>query len=81
MEKFEPNTFVFDATLLSEFGKPTVLATWLIRDGYGFNAKPIEIDLGGYTVYHLLKTPLSPLLILDLAVITFWQWLRDMRTT
>ncbi len=55
MEKFEPNTFVFDATLLSEFGKPTVLATWLIRDGYGFNAKPIEIDLGGYTVYHCEK--------------------------
>lgn len=55
MEKFEPNTFVSDDTLLAEFGKPTVLTTWAVRDGYGFNANINELDLGGYTAYHCEK--------------------------
>lgn len=37
LEKFDPNEdkLFADKDLLGEFGKPTVLATWLVRDGYG----------------------------------------------
>lgn len=52
MESFIPDTLLADTTILDVFGKPTILTTWLIRDGYGFNAKVNEIELGGYTAYH-----------------------------
>ncbi len=41
-------------TVLEDFGVPTVLATWLARDGYGFS-QPAEIDFAGYTGYCMGK--------------------------
>lgn len=56
LEKFDPNANTFVASgLLSEFGKPTVLATWLNHDGYGMTAKPDEIDFSGYKGYYIGK--------------------------
>lgn len=52
METFDPNgRFMGDNDILKQFGKETVLATWLIHDGYGFGeAKPLKIS--NYTAYH-----------------------------
>lgn len=41
--------------ILDEFGVPTVLSTWLVRDGYGFAAPVIGIDFAGYTGYYISK--------------------------
>lgn len=35
-----------------EFGTQTILTTWLLRDGYGFNPKVETIDFAGYTTYY-----------------------------
>lgn len=35
-----------------EFGTQTILTTWLLRDGYGFNPKVETIDFAGYTAYY-----------------------------
>ena len=47
---------LFAATdLYKQFGKDTILTTWLVRDGYHF-AKESEVetlDLGGYTGYYM----------------------------
>ena len=45
------DTFLMD-TLLKEFGTTTVLATWLVRDGYGLTDKAEELDLDGYKAYY-----------------------------
>ena len=45
------DTFLMD-TLLKEFGTATVLATWLVRDGYGLTDKAEELDLDGYKAYY-----------------------------
>lgn len=45
------DTFLMD-TLLKEFGTTTVLATWLVRDGYGLTDKAEELDLAGYKAYY-----------------------------
>ena len=37
---------------LAKFGKETVLATWLVRDHYGF-AKPEVLDFAGYPAYFI----------------------------
>lgn len=50
METFNPEMITFN-NLVNEFGVPTVLTTWLVRDGYGFNAKCKAIDFNGYTGY------------------------------
>ena len=57
MEKFSPdeNGFVITNTLLEEFGIPTVLTTWLVRDGYGFTAPVETVDFAGYTGYYMGK--------------------------
>ena len=41
--------------ILDEFGRSTVLATWLVGDGYGLSVEASPIDLGGYTAYHYDK--------------------------
>lgn len=41
--------------ILSEFGLTTVLATWLVHDGYGFTAPAQEIDFAGYKGYYMNK--------------------------
>ncbi len=51
----ENNGFVTNNTVLDDFGKPTVLATWLVRDGYGFTAPVEELDLAGYKGYYIGK--------------------------
>lgn len=53
LEKFDPNNqgFFLDTDLLSEFGAPTILTTWLVHDGYGFNGSVKELDFDGYKAY------------------------------
>lgn len=49
---FDPNAALVGTNdILKEFGKPTVLATWLVRDGYGLTDSPKEVVLDGYTAY------------------------------
>lgn len=57
IEVFDPeeNKLFAEKSLLDEFGKPTILATWLVRDGYGLTVEPEELDLSGYTGYFIDK--------------------------
>jgi type III restriction enzyme/adenine-specific DNA-methyltransferase len=57
LEKFDPdeNTIFAVKTLLDDFGKPTILTTWLVRDGYGLTANAEELDFVGYKGYHIDK--------------------------
>lgn len=41
--------------ILTDFGTQTVLTTWLVRDGYGFNADVKTVDFEGYTGYYVDK--------------------------
>jgi adenine-specific DNA-methyltransferase len=56
-EKFDPteNKLFADKDILSDFGKPTVLATWLVRDGYGLTADAEELNFAGYNGYYIGK--------------------------
>lgn len=51
MESFNPEFPMDRDDILAAFGKDSVLATWEIKDGYGFNTPIKEIDLKGYTAY------------------------------
>lgn len=51
MERFNPEFPIDGNDMLSAFGKDTVLATWEIKDGYGFNTPIKEIELKGYKAY------------------------------
>lgn len=53
--KFDKNTAFGDNTLMEEFGVPTILTTWLERDGYGLTSDYQSIDLDGYTAYYIDK--------------------------
>ena len=56
LEKFEPEDgFILFNSILQDFGVPTVLTTWLVRDGYGFTAPVQSIDFAGYTGYYIDK--------------------------
>lgn len=57
IEKFVPDDqgMFITKDILSEFGTQTVLTTWLVRDGYGFNAPVQVIDFAGYTGYYIDK--------------------------
>ncbi len=55
LESFDRANFIVDTTVLEDFGRPTVLATWLNADGYGLTATPESIDLAGYTAYYYGK--------------------------
>ncbi len=57
IEKFDLNDNALAATddILKEFGVDTVLATWLVHDGYGFSAEPKVVDLDGYKAYWMEK--------------------------
>lgn len=51
--KFTPeDNGMFSSDLVNEFGIPTVLTTWLVRDGYGFTDAAQFIDFAGYTAYY-----------------------------
>lgn len=53
MESFNPEFPMDRDDILTAFGKDTVLSTWAIKDGYGFNTPIKEIDLKGYTAYFI----------------------------
>lgn len=57
LEKFSPEDsgMFITNTVLEDFGLPTVLVTWLVRDGYGFTAPVEAIDFAGYTGYYMDK--------------------------
>jgi type III restriction enzyme/adenine-specific DNA-methyltransferase len=55
LERFDPNTLLTDKSILDDFGKPTILATWLNADGYGLSASPVVVDLAGYQAYYFRK--------------------------
>ena len=56
LEKFVPESgLLLQNTVLRDFGVPTVLATWLVRDGYGFTAPVKALDFDGYTGYCMDK--------------------------
>lgn len=57
LEEFTPddNGMFISNTVLDEFGVPTVLATWLVRDGYGFTAPVQTLDFAGYKAYYMGK--------------------------
>jgi len=57
LEKFDPNEqgMFLNNNILDDFGKQTVLTTWLVRDGYGFTAPVQEIDFAGYKGYYIDK--------------------------
>lgn len=51
---FNPNDLISsDANIVKSLGEATVLETWQIKDGFGFNAKAQKIDLAGYGAYLL----------------------------
>lgn len=51
--EFNPMLPIDGEDIKSKFGVDTVLETWKIKDGYGFNTNVQEIDLRGYTAYLL----------------------------
>ena len=61
---FDPNMPLDAEDIKSQFGKDTIIETWKIKDGYGFNAKVIEIDLKGYMAYLLFDSKVGTSLYL-----------------
>ena len=57
LEEFsaDDNALVVSNTVLESFGVSTVLATWLVHDGYGFTAPAEAVDFAGYTGYYISK--------------------------
>ena len=57
LETFDPDESAIEVTntILDDFGLPTVLTTWLVRDGYGFHAPVQQIDFAGYQGYYANK--------------------------
>ncbi len=48
LETFDPNVILSTDDALNMFGRDTVLATWLVNDGYGLGAKTEDIVLEKY---------------------------------
>lgn len=53
--KFDVHSAFGDTSLLEEFGVPTILTTWLARDGYGLTADYQVLNLNGYEAYYIDK--------------------------
>lgn len=51
MVSFSPNAVMDDLSIKDRFGVSAILTTWLVRDGYGFNAPVEKIKLDSYSVY------------------------------
>lgn len=47
---------ISDNTLLNEFGKDTVLSTWMLEDGHLITENINEINLGNYVAYRIDNT-------------------------
>lgn len=52
MEKFSTSEFFNEGDILKSFGKETVLATWMVKDGYGLTQNATELKLANYTAYY-----------------------------
>lgn len=48
LETFDPNVILSTDDVLNMFGRDTVLATWLVNDGYGLGAKMEDVVLDKY---------------------------------
>lgn len=55
MVEFEA-TAISDNTLINEFGKESVLTTWMLEDGHQLSINYTEIDLNGYIGYKVNQT-------------------------
>lgn len=55
LEKFDNQEMFLVNDILEDFGTQTVLTTWLLHDGYGFNASVEAINFNGYTGYYIDK--------------------------
>lgn len=55
MERFDPHSIFGDKTLVDEFGVPTILTTWLVRDGYGLTSDVKTLNIEGYELYYMDK--------------------------
>ena len=57
LENFIPEEqgMFIDNDILSDFGVPTVLTTWLVRDGYGFTAPVQKLTFADYHGYYMDK--------------------------
>lgn len=55
MEQFNPQSMFGEKTLVDEFGVPTILTTWLVRDGYGLTSDIKVLNMAGYELYHIDK--------------------------
>lgn len=53
MESFELHSIFGDKTLVDEFGVPTILTTWLVRDGYGLTSNVQTLNTKGYDAYYI----------------------------
>ena len=51
IEKFVNRGLVTDTTVYDEFGANTILTTWLVHDGYGFNNTVENVLLDDYTAH------------------------------
>lgn len=55
LDNFDKAAMLADTTIMEDFGKQTILATWVNADGYGLTQKAEGIDLAGYTAYYIQK--------------------------
>ncbi len=55
LDSFDKAGLLADTSILDDFGRPTILATWLNADGYGLTANAENIELVGYTAYYCQK--------------------------
>ena len=55
LDSFDKAGLLADTTIMDDFGKPTILTTWLNADGYGLTTTAQAIDLAGYTAYYCQK--------------------------
>lgn len=53
IENYDPKYIFGDKTLVDEFGVPAILATWLVRDGYGLTPEVETLDFDGYEFYRM----------------------------
>lgn len=52
MDTFDPQGMFGEKDILESFGAETVLATWMVKDGYGLTQNAEPLLLAGYTAYH-----------------------------
>jgi len=53
--EFNPDEKLIFQNIYEEFGIETILSTWMVNDGYGFTAQPLELDLDGYKAWYYKK--------------------------